>query len=116
MVAPGCPTDPFTQAEGYRYLTRLVRASLENFVECSDPEAPVLVSLANGDRTCPVKLGSDNPDNLYQSANLDSRNEYILEGTRGTVFYLGFCTQSGTYGGDGGLKTVMYRECKWGGC
>lgn len=108
LVAPGCPQDGFNQAEGYRYLSRLVRASLENFMECNDPCAPVLVSLANGLRDCPVKLGADNPDNLYQNANLDSRETYVLSGNRGTVHYLGFGTQSGTYGQAGGLQTVMY--------
>lgn len=110
LVAPGCPQDAFNQAEGYRYLTRLVRASLENFLECNDPSAPVLVSLANGLRDCPVKLGADNPDNLYQNANLDSRETYLVKGKRGTVNYLGFGTQSGTYGQAGGLQTVMYRD------
>ena len=87
-----------------------MRASLENFLECNDPSAPVLVSLANGLRDCPVKLGADNPDNLYQNANLDSRETYILRGKRNTVFYLGFGTQSGTYGQAGGLATVMYLD------
>jgi hypothetical protein len=45
---------------------------------------------------------------LYQSANLDSREIYSLKGTRGTVNYLGFGTQSGSYGQSGGLQTVMY--------
>lgn len=108
LVAPGCPQDPFNQAEGYRYLSRLVRGSLESFMECNDPTAPQLVALANGLRDCPIKLGSDNPDNLYQSANLDSRETYILRGKRGTVNYLGFGTQAGAYGQMGGLETVQY--------
>ena len=28
-----------------RYLSRLTRAGLENFVECSDPDAPVVSSI-----------------------------------------------------------------------
>ena len=110
MTASGCPTDPFDQAEGYRYLTRLVRASLENYLECNDPHAPVLVSLANGMRDAPVKLGADNPDNLYLNANLDPRETYRLVGLRGTVNYLGLGIQEGTYGGPGGLRTVAYKE------
>jgi len=58
LTTTGCPTDPLNQAEGYRYLTRLVRGSLESMMECSDPCAPVLVSLANGLRDAPVKLGT----------------------------------------------------------
>ncbi len=34
---PGAPRDPFNQAEGYRYLTRLVRTGLMAFVEHADP-------------------------------------------------------------------------------
>ena len=80
LVAPGAPTDAFNQAEGYRYLARLTRAGLENFLECADPEAPRLCAIANGDRPAPVKLGSDNPDNLYENATIDGRLE--CDGTR----------------------------------
>ncbi|MCA9536492.1 MAG: DUF1214 domain-containing protein [Myxococcales bacterium] len=110
LTSAGCPTAPFDQAEGYRYLTRLVRGSLENYLECSDPHAPVLVALANGMRDAPVKLGADNPDNLYLNANLDPRETYRLVGARGTVNYLGLGIQEGTYGGAGGLRTVAYKE------
>ncbi|MBK8408274.1 MAG: DUF1214 domain-containing protein [Sandaracinaceae bacterium] len=110
LTSPGCPTSPFDQAEGYRYLTRLVRGSLENYLECNDPHAPTLVSLANGLRDAPVKLGADNPDNLYLNANLDARETYRLVGSRGTVPYLGLGMQAGTYGGAGGLKTIAYKE------
>jgi len=37
LMYPGTPRDPFQQAEGIRYLTRLTRAGLEAFVEYSDP-------------------------------------------------------------------------------
>ena len=112
LVAPGAPTDAFNQAEGYRYLARLTRAGLENFLECADPEAPRLCAIANGDRPAPVKLGSDNPDNLYENATIDGRLEYVVSGTRGTVSYLGLGTQSGSYGGKGGLATVDYVEAE----
>ena len=65
LLAPGTPKDGFNQAEGYRYLARLTRAGLENFLECSDVEAPRLCAIANGDRPAPIKIGSDNPDNRY---------------------------------------------------
>lgn len=110
LLAPGAPTDPFNQAEGYRYLSRLVRAGLENFLECADVNAPRLCSIANGARDAPVKLGSDNPDNLYENATIDGRLEYLVTGTRGSVAYLGFGTQSGQYGTKGGLSTIGYLE------
>jgi hypothetical protein len=37
VLSPSAPHDPLSQAEGYRYLSRVARAGLENFVECSDP-------------------------------------------------------------------------------
>jgi len=110
LVAPGAPTDAFNQAEGYRYLARLTRAGLENFLECADVEAPALTSIANGMRPAPIKLGSDNPDNLYEHATIDGSLEYVVSGDRGRVPYLGFGTQSGSYGGKGGLATVDYVE------
>ena len=35
VIGHGAPTDGFNQAEGYRYLSRVLRAGLENFVELS---------------------------------------------------------------------------------
>mmetsp|Transcript_21866 Transcript_21866/g.38674 ORF Transcript_21866/g.38674 Transcript_21866/m.38674 type:complete len:445 (-) Transcript_21866:1228-2562(-) len=110
MYAPGAPSDPFNQAEGLRYLTRLARVSLEAFMECNDTDAPQLVALANGSRVAPVKLGSDNPDNVYESAAISGRKVYKLTVDPGSVHYLGFGTQKGSYGGEGGLKTVDYKE------
>lgn len=110
MHWPGTPTDPLTQAEGYRYLSRLTRAALENFLECADTEAPRLCAIANGNRAAPIKIGSDNPDNLYESAVISSAQRYLVRGSRGTVGYLGLGTQAGAYGSAGGLRTVDYRE------
>mmetsp|Transcript_21562 Transcript_21562/g.64208 ORF Transcript_21562/g.64208 Transcript_21562/m.64208 type:complete len:448 (-) Transcript_21562:309-1652(-) len=100
------PSDPLSQAEGYRYLSRIARAGIENFVECADPDAPILTSIVDGHRAAPCKLGSDNPDNLYQNATIDGRRHYLVRGTRGTVHYLEFSTKAGQYGQPGGLKTV----------
>ena len=44
-------------------------------------------------RAAPVKLGSDNPDNLYENANIDGRRFYRVFGHVGTVDLLGFGTQ-----------------------
>mmetsp|Transcript_13158 Transcript_13158/g.25187 ORF Transcript_13158/g.25187 Transcript_13158/m.25187 type:complete len:461 (-) Transcript_13158:315-1697(-) len=110
VIGHGSPKDPLTQAEGYRYLSRLTRVALENFIECSDPMRPSLVALANGSRLCRVCIGSDNPDNLYQNATIDPTCTYRVTGTRGTVHYLGFGVQSGAYGSPGGLRTVDYRQ------
>jgi hypothetical protein len=104
LLFPGAPRDAFNQAEGYRYLTRLVRAGLEAFIESADPRAPVLLRLCNET----VKLGSDNPDNYYQNAVISGEYDYRIHGTRGTVHYLGFGVQKGQYGQAGGMQTTGY--------
>ena len=96
---PGTPQDPFQQAEGIRYLTRLTRAGLEAYVEYGDPEFPVLRRMVHET----VKLGADNPDNYYFNAQIDGKNEYCIRGKRNTIHYIGFFTQNGSYGTTGGL-------------
>ena len=105
---PGAPQDPFNQAEGYRYLSRLVRGGLMAFVEYADPRAPVLHRVAHET----VKLGSDNPDNYYQTAAIHGDFDYRICGRRNTVKYLGFGTQAGHYGQGGGLPPTGYIEAE----
>lgn len=88
------PKDPLDQAEGYRYLSRLVRLALEKFVEHSDPTTPRFYRLSHETG----KIGCDNPDSYYQNAAISGQYEYRLWGNRGTVPYLGFGTYYGNYG------------------
>ena len=90
----GSPADPFDQAEGYRYLSRLVRLGLEKFVEHADPATPRFYRLSHET----AKIGCDNPDSFYQNATISGGYEYRLSGTRGTVAYLGLGTYYGQYG------------------
>ena len=106
LHVPGAPRDAFNQAEGYRYLSRLTRAGLTAFVEYADPRAPVLHRVAHET----VKLGSDNPDNHYQTAAIHGDWDYRISGRRNTVRYLGFGTQAGHYGQSGGLPPTGYIE------
>lgn len=106
LTFPGAPTDPFDQAEGYRYLTRLLRAGLEAFVEYADPNAPVLHRVVHET----VKMGADNPDNHYLTARICGEFDYRISGTRNTVKYLGFGTHIGHYGQGGGLPPTGYLE------
>jgi hypothetical protein len=106
VLGDDTPEDPFDRAEGFRYLSRLVRAGLETFVEGADPLAPELRCTAHET----IKMGADNPDNRYQSAAISGRCEYRITGTRGTVHYLGFGTQAGNYGATGTLETTGYVE------
>jgi hypothetical protein len=91
------PADPFERAEGMRYLTRLLRAGLESFVESSDPCHPRFFQLSNET----IKIGNDNPDNTYHNCNISGRHDYRITGTRGTIPYLSFGTKAGTYEKDG---------------
>ena len=103
---PGAPRDPFNQAEGYRYLSRLLRGGLMAFVEYADPRAPVLHRVAHET----VKLGADNPDNHYQTAAIRGDFDYRISGRRNTVKYLSFGTQAGHYGQGGGMPPTGYIE------
>ena len=94
------PTDAFNRAEGFRYLTRLLRNSLEGVIETGSPEYPVMRGLGNM-----VKLGADNPDNLYMGATIRGDLDYRIRGSRGSVFYISFASISGSYGADGTMIT-----------
>jgi hypothetical protein len=99
LMHPGTPRDAFQQAEGLRYLTRLTRAGLEAFVEYNDPAFPVLRQMVHET----VKMGADNPDNVYLNAQISGQYEYRIVGKRNTIDYIGFFTQNGNYGTTGGL-------------
>ena len=90
------------RTEGFRFLSRLVRGGLSSFVEAGDARYPLI-------RTMPdqVKIGSDNPDSLYQTATIDGRYRYRLTGTRGTVHYLSLSTFAGNYGASQDRLGVM---------
>ena len=105
---PGAPQDPFNQAEGYRYLSRLARAGLTAFIEHADPNAPVMHRVVNET----TKLGADNPDNFYLTAALNGNYEYKITGRRNSIAYFSFGTQSGNYGEGGGLPPTGHIEAE----
>ena len=106
IMAEGAPDNALDRAEGWRYLTRLTRAALESFVETSDTTAPEFRRAVHET----IKMGMDNPDNIYLSAPASGKYRYIITGTRGTVHYLGFGSQAGGYGKTGSLDTTGYLE------
>lgn len=61
ILATGNPDDPLDRAEGFRMLTRLMRGSLESFLEYAEPLSPQLIC------TCheTIKIVGENPDNHY---------------------------------------------------
>ena len=97
ILRPEAPSDAFTRAEGWRYLTRLTRIALDMFVECNDPDFPAFYRPSHET----AKIGADNPDNLYLRAQVNGEYEYRISGSRGSVHYLGFVTMAGGYGEDG---------------
>ena len=106
IIAEGSPGDILDRAEGFRYLTRLTRAALETFIEYADSQAPVLHRPIHET----AKIGADNPDNYYQHATISGRNEYRITGTRGTIHYLGFATQSAGVASTGDSRQGGYLE------
>lgn len=97
ILRPEAPADPSTRAEGFRYLSRLLRIGLEMHVEFADPEFPGFFKPSHET----AKIGADNPDNLYQYARLRGDCEYRIRGHRNSVHYLSFRTQKGGYESDG---------------
>jgi hypothetical protein len=106
ILRPEAPADDLTRAEGFRYLSRLARGGLESFLEFGDPRFPAFYSLSHET----LKIGADNPDNLYQNARIDGRLTYRITGTRGTVHYLGLSTKAGGYGSTGALAPTGFLD------
>ncbi len=102
------PKDPLNQAEGYRYLTRMLRLGLEAALEYRNPDFPTLRCGAHET----IKLGADNPDNRYESATINPAHDYRIYGTRGTVDYLGFGTVANHYGSGGNMETTSYVDAR----
>jgi hypothetical protein len=104
----GSPRDPLSRAEGLRYLSRLTRAGLEAFVEYADPHRPELRRMVHET----VKMGADNPDNHYHNAEIDGAATYRITGARGTVQYLEFAVQKGSYGEARGMPPTGHLDGK----
>jgi hypothetical protein len=94
------PKTALDQAEGYRYLTRLLRNSLYATLENSDPDRPRWQGLDL------VKIGADNPDNVYHSAPVRGTNTYRITGQRGTIAYASFGSKANRYAKDGTMAST----------
>ena len=99
VLADTAPDDDLTRAEGYRYLTRLLRLSLEKNIEFSDPHCPQFYSLSHET----AKIGNDNPDNFYMNCAVDGALTYKIRGHRGTVDYLSIESKAGSFAGQGDM-------------
>ncbi len=108
VQSPNAPRDAFNRAEGYRYLTRLLRGGLESFLEFRDPEFPELRCGAHET----IKLGADNPDNRYESCAINPAYDYRIVGSRGSVDYLGFGSVINKYASGGGMVSTGYIDAR----
>lgn len=98
VLEPQSPKDDFNRAEGYRFLTRLLRDGLMRNLEFFDPQFPVLYDI----NSAFVSIGG-NPDNDYLLAFIDGKFDYRLTGNRNSVHYLGIATKAGGFEVDGTL-------------
>ena len=99
ILAADIPADELTRAEGYRYLSRLLRLGLEKNIEFGNPDYPQFYSLSHET----AKIGNDNPDNYYLNCAVDGRRDYRIRGNRGSVAYLSIETKAGSFAGGGDM-------------
>jgi hypothetical protein len=95
VLRDSSPEGAIDRAEGFRYLSRVARMALGQFVEMSGPDSPDFRRTADES----MKLGCDNPDSYYLMANISGDHEYRIRGRRGSVPYMSISTYSGGYGG-----------------
>ncbi|SEQ30712.1 Protein of unknown function [Solimonas aquatica] len=106
ILRPETPATALDRAEGWRYLTRLLRIGLEMHLEYADADFPgfFLPSHETG------KIGADNPDNAYLFARINGHHDYLIRGRRGTVPYLSFGSQKGGYETDGKMEQTGFLD------
>ncbi|WP_028926562.1 DUF1214 domain-containing protein [Pseudonocardia acaciae] len=100
VLADAAPDTPLDRAEGFRYLTRLTREMLYSCVENTDPDRPRFHELDL------VKIGADNPDNVYLSANIRGDRDYLITGRRGTIAYFSIGSKANRYAKDGTMAST----------
>ena len=94
--------NPLDRAEGYRYLTRLLRIALDMQLEHADPDFPTFYAASHET----AKIGADNPDNIYSNATVSGARRYRIRGTRGTVPILSFGSKANRYAIDGTMAST----------
>ena len=102
LLREQAPATPLDQAEGLRYLSRLTRTALNMLVDSADPDFPRIFLLTDDK----IKIGADNPDNLYQQIVVRGDREYRITGTRGTVPYLSIGSKANRYAIDGTMAST----------
>ena len=96
------------QAEGYRYLTRLLRIALDMHLENADTDFPSFYAASHET----AKIGADNPDNIYMNASIDGKRNYRISGNRGNVPVLSFASKANRYAVDGTMASTGELDSK----
>ncbi|MFM9852250.1 MAG: hypothetical protein ACKVOJ_05515 [Sphingomonadaceae bacterium] len=113
ILAPDVPDDSLIRAEGFRYLSRLTKLALEQYVEASDPDFPFFYKLSHET----AKIGADNPDNVYWNASIRGDCDYRITGTRGSMFYFSIVANAMRYHIDGSAHAtgqLLDSDIEWG--
>ena len=87
--------DDVDRAEGIRAILRRLASDTGRVLEGGDLEHPQLAW------SHPFKNGQDNPDGLYQMAEIDLARTYRLSGSVGTVCYLGITAMTTNFAEQG---------------
>lgn len=102
LMRDSAPKTALDQAEGVRYLSRLTRTALNMLVDSSDPDFPRLFKLADDK----IKIGADNPDNIYEQAVVSPDREYRLTVRPNGCPYLSFGTKANRYATEGTMVST----------
>ena len=97
VLDPGNPAAEIDRAEGFRYLTRLLRLGLEQNLEARDPAFPFFYQMSHAT----AKIGADNPDNVYWNARISGEHAYRITVRRGTMAYFSILSNAWRYEEDG---------------
>jgi hypothetical protein len=100
VLRDAAPNTPLDRAEGVRYLSRLTREMLYSCVDNADLDFPRFHELDL------VKIGADNPDNVYLSANIRGDRDYRITGRRGTIAYFSIGSKANRYAKDGTMAST----------
>ncbi len=102
LLRESTPHTPLDLAEGVRYLSRLTRTALNMQVDSSDADFPRLFKLADDK----IKIGADNPDNIYEQAVIGGDRTYRITGRVNGVPYLSFGTKANRYATNGTMMST----------
>jgi len=112
VLDPGNPAGAVDRAEGYRYLTRLLRLGLEQNLEARDPAFPFFYQMSHAT----AKIGADNPDNVYWNARISGEHQYRITVRRGTMAYFSILSNAWRYEQDGtnvGTGKLVDEDIAW---